>query len=61
MSSNVLVTGATGLLGRQVFHLFKQSGCLVVGQGFSRAIPPTIQKADLEKPEEIKRLLNEVQ
>ncbi|THC92719.1 hypothetical protein EYZ11_007796 [Aspergillus tanneri] len=59
MSINVLVTGATGLLGRQVFKTFKQSGCLVVGQGFSRAVPPTILKADLEKPEEIKALLVE--
>ncbi|RAK84951.1 NAD dependent epimerase/dehydratase family protein [Aspergillus costaricaensis CBS 115574] len=59
MSTTVLVTGATGLLGRQVFNTFKHSGCLVVGQGYSRAIPPTIQKADLEKEEDIKNLLNE--
>lgn len=60
MSSTVLVTGATGLLGRQVFNTFTHSGCLVVGQGFSRATPPTILKADLEKPDEIKALLDEV-
>lgn len=60
MSSTVLVTGATGLLGRQVFNTFKHSGCLVVGQGFSRATPPTIAKADLEKPDEIKQLLDDV-
>ncbi|KKK19228.1 NAD dependent epimerase/dehydratase family protein [Aspergillus ochraceoroseus] len=59
MATTVLVTGATGLLGRQVFNLFKRSGCLTVGQGFSRANPPTILKADLEKPEEIKNLLDE--
>lgn len=59
MSTNVLVTGATGLLGRQIFNTFKHSGCLVVGQGFSRAAPPTILKADLENPEEIKNLLDE--
>lgn len=59
MSSVVLVTGATGLLGRQVFHTFKHSGCFVVGQGFSRAAPPTILKADLEDPEDIKRILDE--
>lgn len=59
MSTNVLVTGATGLLGRQVFNTFKHSGCLVVGQGFSRAAPPTVLKADLENADDIKRLLDE--
>ncbi|KAE8151482.1 hypothetical protein BDV25DRAFT_92163 [Aspergillus avenaceus] len=60
MSSVALVTGATGLLGRAVFNTFKHSGCFVVGQGFSRATPPTILKADLEKIEDIKRILDEV-
>lgn len=60
MSSTVLVTGATGLLGRQVFNTFKHSGCLTVGQGFSRAAPPTILKADLEKKEDIKQILDDV-
>ncbi|KAK1149034.1 hypothetical protein N8T08_007711 [Aspergillus melleus] len=59
MSTNVLVTGATGLLGRQIFNTFKHSGCLVVGQGFSRAAPPTILKTDLENEADIKRLLDE--
>lgn len=60
MSTVVLVTGATGLLGRQVFNTFKSSGCLVVGQGYSRANPPTILKADLEKPDDIHALLDDV-
>lgn len=59
MSNIVLVTGATGLLGRQVFNVFQHSGCLVVGQGYSRATPPTIMRADLGKPEDIDRLLDE--
>ncbi|KAI9374626.1 hypothetical protein BJX61DRAFT_281342 [Aspergillus egyptiacus] len=59
MATTVLVTGATGLLGRQVFDMFKHSGCLTVGQGFSRANPPTIIKSDLEKPDDIKGLLDE--
>ncbi|GIJ85224.1 hypothetical protein Asppvi_004080 [Aspergillus pseudoviridinutans] len=59
MSTTVLITGATGLLGRQVFNTFKHSGCFVVGQGYSRATPPTILRADLEKPEDIKNLLDE--
>ena len=60
MSNIVLVTGATGLLGRQIFNVFQHSGCIVVGQGYSRASPPTIMKADLEKAEDIERLLGEV-
>lgn len=60
MSSVVLVTGASGLLGRQVFDMFAHSGCLTVGQGFSRAAPPTVLKADLEKKEDIKRILDDV-
>ncbi|CEN60605.1 Putative NAD dependent epimerase/dehydratase family protein [Aspergillus calidoustus] len=59
MATTVLVTGASGLLGRQVFDKFKRSGCLTVGQGFSRANPPTIIKANLENPDEIKSLLDE--
>ncbi|PIG81043.1 NAD dependent epimerase/dehydratase family protein [Aspergillus arachidicola] len=59
MSSVVLVTGATGLLGRQVFNTFKHSGCFVVGQGYSRANPPTILKADLENKDDIQRILDE--
>ncbi|KAL2841307.1 hypothetical protein BJX68DRAFT_245642 [Aspergillus pseudodeflectus] len=59
MATTVLVTGASGLLGRQVFDRFKRSGCLTVGQGFSRANPPTIIKANLENPDEIKSLLDE--
>ncbi|KAE8350472.1 hypothetical protein BDV28DRAFT_139088 [Aspergillus coremiiformis] len=60
MASVVLVTGATGLLGRQVFNTFKHSACFVVGQGYSRAAPPTILKADLENTEDVKRILDEV-
>ncbi|KAJ5586687.1 NAD dependent epimerase/dehydratase family protein [Penicillium hispanicum] len=60
MTSTVLITGASGLLGRQVFNTFQHSGVLVVGQGFSRAAPPTVLKADLEKKEEIKRILDDV-
>ncbi|KAL3463641.1 hypothetical protein BJX64DRAFT_114966 [Aspergillus heterothallicus] len=59
MATTVLVTGASGLLGRQVFDRFKRSGCLTIGQGFSRANPPTIIKADLESQDDIKSLLDE--
>ncbi|KAJ6070880.1 hypothetical protein N7467_012199 [Penicillium canescens] len=60
MTSTVLVTGASGFLGRAVFNTFQHSGVLVVGQGFSRAAPPTILKADLEKNEDIQKLFDEV-
>ena len=60
MTSTVLVTGASGLLGRQVFNTFQRSGVLVVGQGFTRAAPPTILRANLEKPEDIKGILDNV-
>lgn len=60
MTSNVLVTGASGLLGRSVFNTFQHSGVLVVGQGFTRPAPPTILKADLEKEEDIRMLFDEV-
>ncbi|KAJ9302673.1 hypothetical protein DTO271G3_47 [Paecilomyces variotii] len=59
MSHTALVTGATGLLGRQVFNIFKHAGWLTVGQGHTRAVPPTIMKANLENPEEARMLLDE--
>lgn len=59
MSQTALITGATGLLGREVLKAFKRAGWLTVGQGFTRAAPPTILKANLEDPDEIKRLLDE--
>ena len=43
----VLVTGATGLLGRQLIKAFDQAGWKVVGTGFSRSNPPSILKVDL--------------
>ncbi|KAL2000437.1 hypothetical protein VTN02DRAFT_3070 [Thermoascus thermophilus] len=59
MSNTALVTGATGLLGRQVLAAFRRAGWLVVGQGLRRATPPTIVRADLERPGEVERLLDE--
>jgi len=60
MSLTALVTGATGLLGREILKAFKRAGWLCIGQGFTRAVPPTILKANLEDPKEIERLLDEV-
>lgn len=61
MTQKVLVTGASGLLGRQVLNAFKKdSNWEAVGQGFTRASPPDILKADLTSAVEIEKLLDEV-
>jgi nucleoside-diphosphate-sugar epimerase len=59
MTKTVLVTGATGLLGRQVAAAFQQEGWNVVGTGFTRAKPPSI-KLNLEDPAEIRRVVDDV-
>ncbi|KAI9055138.1 hypothetical protein LZ554_000102 [Drepanopeziza brunnea f. sp. 'monogermtubi'] len=47
MTRKALITGATGLLGRQVVKAFERGGWDVKGTGFTRANPPTILKLDL--------------
>ncbi|KAF8460625.1 hypothetical protein BDZ91DRAFT_700160 [Kalaharituber pfeilii] len=56
----VVVTGATGHLGRQVVKAFKRDRWTVVGTGFSRAKPSETRKVDLQNLEEVVRLLDEV-
>ncbi|KAH0615056.1 uncharacterized protein H6S33_000692 [Morchella sextelata] len=56
----VVITGATGQLGRQCVKAFEADGWNVVGTGFSRAKPPTIRKVDLGNAEEVVELLNDV-
>lgn len=59
-SATVLVTGASGLLGRQMMAAFNLAGSFfVLGQGLTRATPPTVLQADLAQPEQIERLLDE--
>lgn len=60
MARIVLVTGATGLLGRQVVLAFERAGWIAVGTGFTRAKPPTVLKVDLTDPAEISSTLQEV-
>ena len=55
-----LVTGATGLLGRQVVKAFQRANWNVVGTGFSRAKPPDILKVNLDSEDEVGKLLDEV-
>ena len=54
----VLVTGATGLLGRQVLKAFDSAGWRSVGTGFNRARPP-ILRIDLADQTAVGHLLNE--
>ena len=61
MAQTALVTGASGLLGRQVLNAFrKDSNWKAVGQGFTRASPPDIVKANLTEAGEIEKLLDDV-
>ncbi|KZF20189.1 RmlD substrate binding domain-containing protein [Xylona heveae TC161] len=59
MPQTALITGATGLLGRQVFKAFQHAGWITIGTGFTRANPPSILKVDLGNTEEVKRALDE--
>lgn len=59
----VLVTGATGLLGREVVSAFKllHSGWAVKGTGYSRADGVDVLKVDLESAEDVAKTLEETQ
>ncbi|RPA76829.1 NAD(P)-binding protein [Ascobolus immersus RN42] len=54
-----LVTGATGLLGREVFNKFEILGWNVIGTGYSRAKPPKIVKLDLTDGPAVESLIKE--
>ncbi|RDW88205.1 hypothetical protein BP6252_00237 [Coleophoma cylindrospora] len=60
MAKTALITGATGLLGRQVVKAFKRQEWEVVGTGFTRASPPAILKVDLGSEAEISKVLGDV-
>ena len=60
MAKTALVTGATGLLGRQVVKVFQRQGWDVVGTGFTRAKPPSIVKLDLGSEADIAKVLEDV-
>ncbi len=54
----VVVTGATGLLGRAVCKEFQNSGWLVVGTGYRRA-RPRLLRCDLTDEDAVRGLLHE--
>lgn len=55
-----LITGATGLLGRQVVRAFDKKDWTVKGTGYSRADGVSVFKADLGSSDEIEKLLDNV-
>jgi NAD(P)-dependent dehydrogenase (short-subunit alcohol dehydrogenase family) len=60
MAKTALITGATGLLGREVVKAFQRQGWDVVGTGYTRAKPPAILKLDLGSEAEVAKVLEEV-
>jgi S-adenosylmethionine synthetase len=59
MAKSCLITGATGLLGRQVLKAFDLADWKVTGTGFTRANPPSILKVDLGSEPEVISALEE--
>lgn len=56
----VLVTGATGLLGREVTTAFRLNGWIVKGTGYSRADGVDTLKADLANAGDVAKVLDEI-
>ena len=59
-SRTVLVTGATGLLGRQIKGAFELEKWTVKGTGYSRADGVDILKVDLTNEAEVENIISEV-
>lgn len=60
MDQSALITGATGLLGRQVVKSFNDAGWKAVGTGFSRAGQANILKVDIQDEVQVTKVLDEV-
>ncbi|KAI0100746.1 hypothetical protein GGR51DRAFT_343540 [Nemania sp. FL0031] len=59
-TKTALVTGATGLLGRQVVKAFERADWSVKGTGHSRADGVAVLKVDLAKPDEVEAVLDKI-
>jgi NAD(P)-dependent dehydrogenase (short-subunit alcohol dehydrogenase family) len=55
-----IVTGATGLLGRQVKNAFETRGWTAKGTGYSRADGVDILKVDLGSEDEVRKMIDDV-
>lgn len=60
MVNKVLVTGASGLLGREVLQSFTRAGWNVLGLAYSRA-REGLKKVDLCDPKQVENVLDEFQ
>ena len=60
MAKTALITGATGLLGRQVVKAFDRAGWDAKGTGFTRATLPSILKLDLGREADVATALEEI-
>ena len=56
----VIITGASGLLGREIYRVLKSEGWDVLGLSFSRA-RGELRSVDLRKREEVEQVFNEHQ
>ncbi|KAI0205128.1 hypothetical protein F4808DRAFT_410579 [Astrocystis sublimbata] len=59
-TKKALITGATGLLGREVVKAFERAEWDVKGTGHSRADGSTVLKLDLAKRDEVEAVLDQV-
>ncbi|KAF2276457.1 NAD(P)-binding protein [Westerdykella ornata] len=59
-NKSVLVTGASGLLGREILRTFHYDLWKAVGTGLNRINPPEIIKLDIQDSNEIARCLDQV-
>ncbi|EHK99515.1 NAD(P)-binding Rossmann-fold containing protein [Glarea lozoyensis ATCC 20868] len=60
MARTALITGATGLLGRQVVKAFERAEWDVKGTGLTRAKPPTILKLDLGSEADVAKTIEDI-
>lgn len=56
----VLVTGVTGLLGRQIKAPYERENWTVKGTGYSRADGVDVLKVDITKEAEVEKVLKDV-